>query len=152
MGFNHSRSKGDHNPVDKISWSDAQDFVNKLNEREGTVKYRLPIEAEWEYACRADTNGRYYFGDDDAERTNHAWYDIDESTGSHELGQKESNPWGLYDMLGNLWEWVQDRYHDSYEGAPEDGSAWDDSGKEIQVLRGGAWSTRAEGCRCASRY
>ncbi len=154
MGFNPSRSKGDDNPVAKVSWSDVQDFISKLNEKEGTNKYRLPSEAEWEYACRAGTTTRYYFGDDDAKLTDHAWYDVDESTGSHELGQKQPNPWGLYDMHGNLWEWVQDRYHDSYEGAPTDGSAWeeDDSAKEIHVLRGGAWSTRAEGCRCASRY
>ncbi|WP_406660389.1 formylglycine-generating enzyme family protein [Methanolobus sp. ZRKC3] len=154
MGFNPSRSKGDDHPVDKVSWSDAQDFISKLNEKEGTDKYRLPSEAEWEYACRAQTSTRYSFGDDDAELTEHAWYDVDESTGSSSSGQKKPNPWGLYDMHGNLWEWMQDRYHDSYEGAPTDGSAWeeDDSGKDIYVLRGGAWSTRAEGCRSASRY
>ena len=154
MGFNPSRSTGDDNPVDKVSWSDVQNFIDKLNEREGTGKYRLPSEAEWEYACRAGTNGRFYFGDDDTELTGHAWYEVDGSTGSYPVGQKKPNPWGLYDMLGNLWEWTQDRYHDSYEGAPADGSAWEDidSDKDIRVLRGGAWSTRMEGCRCASRY
>ncbi|MDG6243285.1 MAG: formylglycine-generating enzyme family protein [Methanolobus sp.] len=154
MGINPSRIKDDDRPVDKISWNEAQEFISRLNERESTDKYRLPTEAEWEYACRAGTTGRYSFGDNEAQLGEYACFG-DESTGAYPVGQKRPNPWGLYDMHGNLWEWVQDRYHESYEGAPADGSAWEETGsnaKEFYVLRGGSWITSAVGCRSASRY
>ncbi|WP_407356323.1 formylglycine-generating enzyme family protein [Methanolobus sp. WCC5] len=154
MGINPSRIKDDDRPVDRISWNESQEFIRRLNAKESTDKYRLPTEAEWEYACRAGTTGRYSFGDDEEELGEYAWYG-DESTGAYPVGQKRPNPWGLYDMHGNLWEWVQDRYHESYEGAPADGSAWeetDSNAKEFYVLRGGSWITSAVGCRSASRY
>ncbi|TGC08715.1 formylglycine-generating enzyme family protein [Methanolobus halotolerans] len=154
MGHNPSKFAGDTHPVDRISWNDAQEFIKKLNEKEGTDNYRLPSEAEWEYACRAGTTTKYSFGDSVSELYEYCYYgnfDI----GSHPVGQKEPNPWGLYDMHGNLWEWVQDIYHDSYKGATADGSSREDtdrSCKVMRVLRGGSWQTSAAGCRSASRY
>ncbi|WP_370575246.1 formylglycine-generating enzyme family protein [Methanomethylovorans sp.] len=155
MGVNPSRIPGDDRPVDRISWSEAQEFIRRLNEKEATGKYRLPTEAEWEYACRAGTDSRYSFGDEGSELSDYGWYSENESTGAYPVGRKKPNPWGLYDMHGNLWEWVQDRYHDNYEGAPADGSAWGEAAsnaKVLYVLKGGSWITSAVGCRSASRY
>jgi formylglycine-generating enzyme required for sulfatase activity len=155
MGINPSRISGDDRPVDKISWNEAREFIRRLNEKESTDKYRLPTEAEWEYACRAGTNSRYSFGDDDEELPEYGWYGEGENVGAYPVGQKKPNPWGLHDVHGNLWEWVQDRYHESYEGAPDDGSAWEQTAanaKVLYVLRGGSWITSAVGCRSASRY
>jgi formylglycine-generating enzyme required for sulfatase activity len=155
MGVNPSRIPGDDRPVDRISWSEAQEFIRRLNEKEATGKYRLPTEAEWEYACRAGTDSRYSFGDDGSELSDYGWYSENESTGAYPVGRKKPNPRGLYDMHGNLWEWVQDRYHDNYEGAPADGSAWGETAsnaKVLYVLKGGSWITSAVGCRSASRY
>ncbi len=154
MGKNPSRSSGENKPVDRISWNDAQKFIEILNNREDTDKYRLPSEAEWEYTCRAGTNMRYSFGDSESELDKYCCFG-NKDVGSHPVGQKKPNPWGFYDMHGNVWEWVQDVYHDSYEGAPEDGSAWNEtdlSARTLRILRGGSWQTSAVGCRSASRY
>ncbi|WP_321416946.1 formylglycine-generating enzyme family protein [uncultured Methanomethylovorans sp.] len=151
MGDNPSHIKGDNNPVESVSWNDVQEFVKRLNAKEGTDKYRLPSEAEWEYACRAGTTTRYSFGDADSKLGEYAWYlDNSEST-THPVGQKKPNPWGLYDMYGNVWEWVQDRWHDSYESATTDGSAWEDGSSSFRVLRGGCWSVNAGYCQSAYR-
>jgi formylglycine-generating enzyme required for sulfatase activity len=120
--------KGDNLPVVSVSWDDVQQFIKKLNEKEGTNKYRLPSEAEWEYAAHAGTTTRYSFGDDESMLVDYAWYDANSGNKTHEVGQKKPNPWGLYDIYGNVWEWVQDKYHDSYNGAPIDGSAWEGDG------------------------
>ena len=153
MQDNPSRFVGDEKPVDRISWDSAQEFIKRLNEKEGTDRYRLPSEAEWEYACRAGTTTRYSFGDTGSKLEEYAYCD-NLDIGSYPVGQKKPNPWGLYDMHGNVWEWAQDMYHDSYEDAPTDGSAWEDaeSSKIMRVLRGGSWQTSAVGCRSASRY
>ncbi|WMW23028.1 formylglycine-generating enzyme family protein [Methanolobus mangrovi] len=154
VGSNPSKFVGNASPVDRVSWDAAQDFIKKLSEKEGTGKYRLPSEAEWEYACRAGTATRYSFGDNDSELDEYC-YCGNLDIGSHPVGQKKPNPWGLYDMHGNLWEWMQDMYHDSYEDAPADGSPREDadvSSKIMRVLRGGSWQTSAAGCRSASRY
>jgi|GEM_PF-1198805 len=134
MGDNPSHYKGDDLPVEMISWENAQEFIKKLNEMEGTVKYRLPSEAEWEYACRAGTQTRYSFGDDDSKLEEYTWYTKDSDHNTHPVGQKRPNHWGLYDMHGNVYEWVQDSYHLDYNGAPSDGSAWED--RPHRVLRG----------------
>ncbi|MBP1910130.1 formylglycine-generating enzyme family protein [Methanolobus bombayensis] len=157
MGSNPSKFVRESRPVDRVSWNNAQEFINRLNENEDTEKYRLPSEAEWEYACRAGTATRYSFGDDESELNEYCYYgNLD--IGSHPVGQKKPNPFGLYDMHGNSWEWVQDMYFDSYEGAPADGSARettdiaDISSWVMRVLRGGSWQTSAAGCRSTSRY
>ena len=98
MRRNPSDFKGDDLPVEVVSWDNVQKFIKKLNEKEGTGKYRLPSEAEWEYACRAGTTTRYLFGDDESELGDYAWYGENSDGKTHPVGQKEHNPWGLYDI------------------------------------------------------
>ena len=153
MGDNPSYFKGDDLPVERVSWVDVQEFIKKLNEKEGTDKYRLPSEAEWEYACRAGTSTRYSLGDSESKLGDYAWY-WDNSGGTHPVGQKKANPWGLYDMHGNVREWVQDCWHSDYNGAPTDGSAWVVACKYVgaaRVIRGGSWINNAGSCRSAFR-
>ncbi len=152
MEDNPSYFKGDNLPVEQVSWNDVQEFIKKLNEKEGANKYRLPTEAEWEYAARAGTTTRYSFGDDESNLGDYAWYISNSGRKTHEVGQKKSNPWGLYDMHGNVWEWVQDNWHvdDNYNSAPTDGSAWESSGSFI-VFRGGGWYGDAGDSRSAFR-
>ncbi len=152
MGNNPSYFKGDNLPVEMVSWADAQEFIKKLNDKEGTKKYRLPSEAEWEYAARAGTTTRYSFGDDSSMLGDYAWDDANSGGKSHDVGQKKPNPWGLYDMHGNVWEWVQDIYHGNYNGAPTDGSAWESGSGSAHVDRGGMWSGNLGCCRSANRY
>jgi hypothetical protein len=130
-------------PVTQAEW--------KAVMRRGTDKYRLPSEAEWEYACRAGTTTRYSFGDDESELDDYAWYDENSDTETHPVGQKKPNPWGLYDMHGNVTEWVQDEWHDSYDSAPTEGSAWESGDGAFRVFHGGSWYNLAENCRSASR-
>jgi len=151
MSDNPSSYKGDERPVESVSWKDVQEFVKKLNEREDMDKYLLPSEAEWEYACRAGTTTRYSFGDDESKLNEYGWYDKNSGSETHPVGQKNPNPWNLYDMHGNVFEWVQDRWHDNYEGAPSDGSAWEDGSSSIRVIRGGCWFRNARFCRSADR-
>ena len=140
-------------PVDTVSWDDIQEFLRRLNSETGQ-QYRLPTEAEWEYACRAGRNEEYC-GSGEIDEV--AWYADNSGTGihagsPHAVGGRRPNALGLHDMSGNLWEWVQDCWHDNYNGAPNDGSAWEgcatDGGR---VLRGGSWSNFAQGARAANR-
>jgi formylglycine-generating enzyme required for sulfatase activity len=114
MGNNPSQFKGDPNsPVENVSWDDVQEFIKRLkrlNTRESGVKYRLPREAEWEYAAQAGTTTAYSFGNDPSQLGEYAWYGENANGETHPVGQKKPNPWGLYDMHGNVWEWVQDWY------------------------------------------
>jgi len=148
MGDNPSYYKGDDLPVENVSWDDVQEFIKKFNKKENTQKYRLPSEAEWEYAARAGTTTRYSFGDDDSKLGEYGWYSENSGDKIHPVGKKGANPWGLYDVHGNVWEWVQDTWHDTYIGAPDDGSAWEDGG-DFRVLRGGSWFCLAGSCRSA---
>lgn len=148
MGSSPSNFKGDNLPVEQVSWNDVQEFIKKLNGKEGTNKYRLPSEAEWEYAARSGTTTKYSFGDDES-LGDYAWSDNSGSK-THDVGQKKPNPWGLYDMHGNVWEWVQDNWHDNYNDAPTDGSSWERRGSD-RVNRGGGWYYNTGGCRSASR-
>ena len=148
---NPSDFKGDNLPVEEVSWDDVQKFIKKLNEKEGTDKYRLPSEAEWEYACRAGNTTRYSFGDDDTNLGDYAWYDDNSEGKTHPVGQKEPNSWGLYDMHGNVWEWVQDMWHVNYDDALTDGSAWEVGDGADRVFRGGSWFNFARLCRSAFR-
>ncbi len=158
MGNNPSYFKGEKHPVEKVSWVEAQDFFRKLNSLEKTennCKYRLPTEAEWEYAARAGTSTSYFFGDDESKLTEYAWFLENSGLETHSVGLKKSNPWGLYDLYGNVGEWVQDEYHISYKGAPEDGRAWESSftglSTPVRVRRGGGWNGNAGCCRSAER-
>ncbi|MCD4797519.1 MAG: formylglycine-generating enzyme family protein, partial [Methanosarcinales archaeon] len=116
MGTNPSHFKGDDLPVENVSWDNVQEFIKKFNKKENTHKYRLPSEAEWEYAARAGTTTRYSFGDDDSKLGEYAWYSENSGDKTHPVGKKGANPWGLYDVHGNIWEWVQDEWHDTYNG------------------------------------
>lgn len=148
MGTSPSYFKGDNLPVEQVSWDDVQDFIKKLNEKEGGSRYRLPSEAEWEYAARAGTTTRFSFGDDESILGDYAWCD---SNSTHDVGQKKPNPWGLYDVHGNVWEWTQDIFHGSYSGAPNDGSAWESGVGSFHVPRGGSWLGDVWYCRSAIR-
>lgn len=152
MGNNPSNWKGDNLPIEGVSWNDAQDFLRKLNQKDPGKNYRLPSEAEWEYACRAGTTTRFYSGDNDNDLDAIAWYFSNSGYNTHPVGQKRANAWGLYDMSGNVWEWCQDWYHDSYYGAPLDGSAWESPRGSHRVLRGGSWSSLPNCCRSAFRF
>lgn len=135
-----------------VSWQDAQDFIRKLNEREGHDRYRLPTEAEWEYAARAGSVTAYSFGDNAGELELYAWHDGNFDTGgTHPVGQKRPNPWGLYDVHGNVWEWVQDWYSDSYyRESPETDPQGPDRGAQ-RAVRGGSWHASATSWRNSFR-
>ncbi len=180
MGTNPSEFKNNpQNPVEKVSWNDAQAFCQKLSQITGKT-YRLPTEAEWEYACRAGTTTRFYFGDDASKLGDYGWYGnnsgkqvidaariwqevgmdwdkyqkrlIANSNQTHPVGQKKPNAWGLYDMSGNVWEWCEDSWHDNYIGAPTDGSAWLKNGNDNRSpFRGGSWGSLPNYCRSAIR-
>ena len=151
MGKNPSYFAGaDHNPVEKVSWNDAVAFCQKLSQETGD-RYQLPSEAQWEYACRAGTDTRFSFGDSDDELGDYAWYDSNSDQRTHPVGQKRPNDWGLFDMHGNVYEWCQDWYHESYNGAPTDGRAWIKPKGEDRVQRGGGWDSYPSGCRSANR-
>ena len=153
MDGNPSHFKGDGNrPVESVSWHDAQEFIRRLNEREGHGRYHLPSEAEWEYAARAGTNTRYSFGDEPGHLGRYAWFAENSGGSTSPVGRKEPNAWGLYDMYGNVWEWVQDRWGPDYYSA----SALSDPGGPTigaqRVLRGGSWFNTARYCRSTIRY
>jgi formylglycine-generating enzyme required for sulfatase activity len=129
-----------------VSWEDAQEFIRRLNQREGDDAYRLPSEAEWEYAARAGTTSKYSFGDDDADLDAHAWFGGDFATGSHHpVAQKQPNAWGLHDVHGNVWEWTQDRFSpNGYPAQPQTDPTGPASGTQ-RTVRGGSWHATADG-------
>jgi formylglycine-generating enzyme required for sulfatase activity len=145
--------EGDDLPVNSIWWNNIMEYIRRLNKKEGPDKYRLPSEAEWEYAARAGTTTKYSFGDDESELGDYAWYSGNSDSKTHPVGQKKQNPWGLYDIHGNVWEWVLDSWHDNYSRAPADGSAWKagDVDNFTGVARGGSWDDLAGLCRSAHR-
>lgn len=163
---------GDTYPVYNISWGFCQVYIIELNTYmtdtgQGAATFRLPSESEWEYACRAGTSTRFFFGDslgapDDCSdapagtlpgnRTDYMWYCGDNSPyGTKPVGLKAPNQFGLYDMNGNVGEWCQDWYHSSYNGAPTDGSAWEIPSTNSRIHRGGHWANYASECRSANR-
>ncbi|MBW2664167.1 MAG: formylglycine-generating enzyme family protein [Deltaproteobacteria bacterium] len=159
MGNNPSKFKGDNLPVEQVSWNDCQEFIRKLNQQEGGNKYRLPTEAEWEYACRAGTTTPFYTGN--CISTDQANYDGNYpmpecSKGRYrkktiEVASFPPNAWGLYDMHGNVWEWCQDWYED-YQGDHVTDTEEPFSGSYRRVDRGGGWNDGARRCRSANRY
>ena len=153
MGVNPSEYKGANNPVEMVSWEDAVEFCRRLSElpaekAAGNV-YRLPTEAEWEYACRAGTTTKFSFGDDESDFGEYGWYRENSGRTTHPVGSKLPNAWGLYDMHGNVWEWCQDWYGDYPSGSVTDPSGATSS--SFRVLRGGGWDYSADGCRSAFR-
>ena len=153
MGNNPSKFKSLYKPVEKVNWNDTQEFIKRLNTQEGGNAFRLPSEAEWEYSARAGSSGLYSFGDKPKDLIDYAWFG-DEGYGgaSHEVAQKKSNPWGLYDMHGNVWEWVQDWYDPTYyQNSPEKDPKGPESG-QYRVYRGGSWVGKAANLRSSIRY
>ena len=151
MGNNPSENKGRTLPVEQVSWDDVQQFIAKLNQKTGQ-KYRLPSEAEWEYAARAGTTTHWSFGNEESKLGNYAWYDVNSGGRTQEVGKKLPNAFGLYDMHGNVWEWTQDCWHENYAGAPTDGSAWTTGCRgNVRVLRGGSWYDGPANLRSANR-
>ncbi len=173
-----SHFKGDNRPVEQVSWDDATEFCRRLSQRTGRI-YRLPSEAEWEYACRAGTKTPFHFGETLSDELANYCAQDKEINGTlykgvygrgllgqyreetTNVGQFPANPFGLYDMHGNVWEWCEDDWHNSYEGAPKDGSAWVESVGEAspaeirteteKLLRGGSWLSNPRDCRSAYR-
>ena len=150
MGNLPSNFKGRTLPVEQVSWDDAQAFVKKLSEKTGK-QYRLPSEAEWEYAARAGSQTAYSFGDDARELGRYAWFGENAGQTTHPVGEKQPNAFGLYDMSGNVWEWTEDCWNDNYGGAPSDGRAWTTGACSKRVLRGGSWAFSPRYLRAANR-
>ncbi len=154
MGENPARFKGEDRPVEKVSWNDAQEFLKRLNASNPGKPYRLPTEAEWEYAARGGTKTPYWWGKEIAKGNANcdgcgSRWDNKETA---RVGSFKPNPFGLYDTAGNVREWVQDCWHDNYQGAPADGSEWRDNCQGTsQVLRGGSWFNEPWILRSASR-
>jgi len=149
MGDNPSDFKAPNRPVEKVSWDDVQKYIAKLNELDPHHTYRLPTEAEWEYAARAGTTTAYSFGDNPAQLDEYAWNSQNAGSQTHDVAELKPNPSGLYDMHGNVWEWTQDWYGNYPAGAVTDptGPA---TGSD-RVLRGGGWSSYPGGLRSAQR-
>lgn len=152
MGNNPSEFKGNNLPVENVTWNDSQGFIRKLNQLNDGFAYRLPTEAEWEYACRAGTTGDHA-GDTDSM----AWYSNNAGRETHPVGSKQPNTFGLYDMNGNVWEWCQDWYHEDYyrnspgkdPRGPSVGTPL--LGQPLRILRGGSWLSGLTDSRSANR-
>lgn len=149
MDSNPSHNTGPTLPIENISWDDAQKYIQKLNQKTGK-KYRLPSEAEWEYAARGGSTSNYPWGDNVSELTLHAWSKAN-AVNTNIVGLKKPNSFGLYDMIGNVSEWTQDCWNDNYRGAPKDGSAWLTGNCSLRVLRGGSWGDDPQQLRTAIR-
>ncbi len=166
-GENPSRWTAPKNPVEQVRWSDAVRYCNARSIEDGLQPcynletwecdfnangYRLPTEAEWEYACRAGTKTRYAFGDTPEKLRHYAWYKENSGGRPRPVGKKLPNPWGLHDMQGNVWEWCHDLYLvDYYQASPEKNPEGPKAG-DTKIVRGGCWNARADKCRSAFRY
>jgi formylglycine-generating enzyme required for sulfatase activity len=153
MGSVPSRSQADDHPVERVSWHDAVAFCDTLSalpaERSAGRVYRLPTEAEWEYACRAGTTTKFSFGDDAERLGEHGWYFENAGGETRAVGTLRPNPWGLHDMHGNVWEWCGDWYGEYGTAAETDPPGPSAGG--VRVDRGGGWSSYIKACRSSSR-
>ena len=164
--FQNANVYGDETPVTAVSWEDAQAFIDWLNQKEGGKKYRLPTEAEWEYAARAGSKTIYFWGDTLEKAPEYAWFNMEgadlrrwftegelgkKKDFPHPVGRKKPNAWGLYDMAGNVWEWVNDRYSaEYYQKSPEADPIGPENGR-VRCFRGGSWYGAATNLRSAFR-
>lgn len=146
----NSKFIGENHPVQRVSWNDAKEYINLLNEAENTKKYRLPTEAEWEYAARGGTTTQFYWGDkiDD----DYVWYFGTSDYKAHPVGLKKPNPFGLYDILGNVWEWAEDWFsNDYYQKSPEQNPKGPATGR-FKVKRGGSQANLISHIKSHTRY
>lgn len=161
VGNNPSRRKSPRGPVEQVTWSAAVKFCNARSVQESLTPcydtntwqcnfaasgYRLPTEAEWEYACRAGSATPYYFGDRPEELKSYGWFDGNSESRPHTVSQKKPNAWGLYDMTGNVWEWCNDFYGAKYYRSSPNSNPRGPAEGEKRVLRGGAWSSSSDNC------
>jgi len=151
-------SQTERDPVVCVSWQDARAYISWLNSKlrqpastPGDGPYRLPSESEWEYAARAGTTTRFWWGDDDGAADDYAWYKGNSGGQTHPVGSKPANSFGLYDMVGDVWQWTEDCYADSYANAPTDGSAAEAGNACLRVDRGSSWLYPAWLLRSATR-
>ncbi|HDP34573.1 MAG TPA: hypothetical protein ENN29_05630 [Candidatus Hydrogenedentes bacterium] len=167
MGMNPSKFPGARQPAEQIFWYDAARYCNARSKEEGLEPaysetdwscnfesdgYRLPTEAEWEYAARANTTTAYFFGNDPAQLGVYAWYNDNAGDKPRDVARRRPNPWGLYDILGNVWEWCNDFYQkDYYNHSPKKDPRGPEKGEQ-KVLRGGCWNSSAKSCLVAYRY
>jgi formylglycine-generating enzyme required for sulfatase activity len=167
MGVNPSKRKDKRNPVERTQWTDAVRFCNKCSELEGLTPcydlttwqcnfdatgYRLPTEAEWEYACRAGSTAKYCCGDSESDLVHYAWFKPESQGKPHPVGEKRPNHWGLYDVHGNVWQWCNDWYGEgTYAESTKEDPRGPAAGK-MRVLRGGAWDSTPDKCRAACRH
>ena len=149
MGDNPSKfKKGSSYPVEQVSWNDCQKFIDRLNGKSGgQYKFGLPTEAQWEFACRSGGKPEKYAGGGDVNRV--AWYDKNSGNSTHEVGTKEANGLGIYDMSGNVWEWCEDWYGKYTSDAQKNPTG--PAGGSLRVIRGGSWYYFAGGVRCGVR-
>jgi formylglycine-generating enzyme required for sulfatase activity len=155
VGGDPSHYKGPKNPVESVSWEDCQMFLRRLNAKKGEQggKFVLPTEAQWEYACRAGSTTKYFFGDDEKQLPEYAWFNENAGSKTHPVGERKPNAWGLYDMQGNVLQWCQDRYdynNGYYANSPTDDPTGPATGAD-RVNRGSSWYWSAANCRSASR-
>jgi formylglycine-generating enzyme required for sulfatase activity len=152
MDENPSHFRSPKRPVEQVNWNDIQAFVGRLNNQLEGLKLSLPSEAQWEYACRAGSTTSYPFGDEETELGDHAWFWGNSKGETHPLGQKFPNAWGLYDMLGNVWEWCQDEYDlEFYKKSSHQNHIAPSEASAFRVVRGGAWHSIAGDLRAAYR-
>jgi formylglycine-generating enzyme required for sulfatase activity len=138
MGNNPSNFKGIDRPVEQVSWDDCQEFIKRLNAT-GKGTFRLPTEAEWEYACRAGSSGIFCFGDDESQAGDYAWYSANSGSQTQPVCNKKPNAWDLHDMHGNVWEWCQDWYDDYSADSVTDPQGPLSGSMPVRVFRGGCW-------------
>jgi formylglycine-generating enzyme required for sulfatase activity len=152
MGTNPSKHQDPKCPVDSVTWKDCQEFLKRLNGKVAGPHFRLPTEAEWEYACRAGTKTKWFFGEDEAKAVDYMWSQTNSANISHPVGEKLPNPWGLMDMSGNLLEWCQD-YYGKYQIDPNHPAVDPVQTQGIyRILRGGSFSLEARHGRSARRF
>ena len=150
MGNNPSSFRGADRPVEQVSWDDCQEFIKRLNAT-GKGTFRLPTEAEWEYACRAGSPDKFCFGDHESQMNDYAWYNANSDGQTQPVGTKKPNSWGVYDIHGNVWEWCQDWYDDYCADPVTDPCGPESSSIPVRVFRGGCWRGVADFAASAHR-